>query len=216
MKLDTQRKQFNIVLNVPNGMSDDEFKDNLSFFTTMLTAQGAFYAYIRHDKDIKDDGELKTLHYHIVLCLKSRKRVSSVLYMFVDSLKIPNECVQIEEVLSLPACIQYLIHKNDIGKYQYSWQDIYTNFTDDDLQMYLSEDTQTQVTPAYLYRLVNMGLSDVEIMFKIGVSFYNLYKPTIKMLKQEKQYNKKLWERMGTFYGCDKQEDGQTPIKKII
>lgn len=99
------------------------------------------YAFIYHDKDIYfndilDDkneiihkkGDLKTPHYHIYLKLKSNRYADEIKRWFMpkelkDENGLPYNCLS-QKVKSSVACIDYLTHKNEPDKYQYSESDI--------------------------------------------------------------------------------------------
>lgn len=100
------------------------------------------YAFIYHDKDlylndILDDntneiihkkGDLKTPHYHIYLRLKTDREPDEIKRWFmpkglIDDNGLPYNCLS-QKVKSSVACIEYLTHKNEPEKYQYSENDI--------------------------------------------------------------------------------------------
>lgn len=100
------------------------------------------YAFIFHDKDIYlndilDDktqevihkkGDLKTPHYHIYLRLKTDREPDEIKRWFMpkgllDKNGLPYNCLS-QKVKCSVACIDYLTHKNEPDKYQYSESDI--------------------------------------------------------------------------------------------
>ena len=99
------------------------------------------YAFIFHDKDIYlhdivDDnneiihkkGDLKVPHFHIYLKLKSSRDCEEIKRWFmpkelIDVNGLPYNCLS-QKVKSSVACIEYLTHKNEPDKYQYSDSDI--------------------------------------------------------------------------------------------
>ena len=99
------------------------------------------YAFIYHDKDIYlndilDDnneilhkkGDLKTPHYHIYLRFKTNRDPDEIKRWFMpkgllDQNGLPYNCLS-QKVKSSVACIDYLTHKNEPDKYQYSENDI--------------------------------------------------------------------------------------------
>ena len=99
------------------------------------------YAFIYHNKDIYlndiiDDkneilhkkGDLKTPHYHIYLRFKTNRDVDEIKRWFMpkgllDENGLPYNCLS-QKVKSSVACIEYLTHKNEPEKYQYSENDI--------------------------------------------------------------------------------------------
>ena len=99
------------------------------------------YAFIYHNKDIYlndilDDkneilhkkGDLKTPHYHIYLRFKTNRDVDEIKRWFMpkgllDENGLPYNCLS-QKVKSSVACIEYLTHKNEPEKFQYSENDI--------------------------------------------------------------------------------------------
>ena len=78
------------------------------------------WAYILHDKDVDDNGELKKPHFHWVG--RATPRCLSVVSNFLG---LPENDIEI--VKNFDNMIQYLIHLNDIDKFQYSPDDVETN-----------------------------------------------------------------------------------------
>lgn len=74
-----------------------------------------------HEFDIKNEaGELKKAHYHIILCYSGPTTFKSVKALTVDTLQatIP------QPLDSVKGAFDYLTHKNDPDKYQYSDEEI--------------------------------------------------------------------------------------------
>lgn len=80
------------------------------------------WAYILHDKDTDDNGQLKKPHIHWVG--RATPRTLSVVSNF---LCLPEN--DIEVVKNFDNMVMYLIHLNDIDKFQYSPDDVETNLT---------------------------------------------------------------------------------------
>ena len=76
------------------------------------------YAYILHDKDCTDAGEVKKAHYHVVLRFPNQTWSSAV----AKDLGIAENYM--EEPRSFDNALMYLIHFNDTDKYQYSIDEV--------------------------------------------------------------------------------------------
>ena len=76
------------------------------------------YAYIKHDKDLKEDNTLKKEHYHCVLKLDNACTISAI----SKKLDIPTNYIQ--NVRNERTMIRYLIHLDDPLKVQYDKNDI--------------------------------------------------------------------------------------------
>lgn len=90
--------------------------------TLLSTIRSKFidWAYILHDKDVNENGELKKLHIHWVG--RATPRCLSVVSNFLG---LPEN--DIEVVKNFDNMVMYLIHLNDIDKFQYSPDDVETN-----------------------------------------------------------------------------------------
>lgn len=87
------------------------------------------YYWILHDKDKLDNGDLKPVHYHVVVTFNYAiipKKFESICdaYIFLES---EDTNYFYEPVNSLSAVLLYLTHRNDPDKFQYSFSLIYTN-----------------------------------------------------------------------------------------
>lgn len=90
------------------------------FPTVIETCKGCdYYAYIFHDKDIDDNGNLKPIHLHFVC--HGRHYLSQ----WAKLLGIPENMIEI--VRNTRGVNRYLIHLDDPEKYQYSPSDVITN-----------------------------------------------------------------------------------------
>lgn len=78
------------------------------------------WAYILHDRDTDDNGELKKPHIHWIG--RATPRTLSVVSNFLG---LPEN--DIEVVKNFDNMVMYLIHLNDIDKFQYSPDDVETN-----------------------------------------------------------------------------------------
>lgn len=80
------------------------------------------WAYILHDRDTDENGVLKKPHFHWVG--RATPRCLSVVASFLG---LPEN--NIEVVKNFDNVVCYLIHLNDIDKYQYSPDDVVSNFS---------------------------------------------------------------------------------------
>ena len=101
----------------------DEVLDRLKLFFSE-------WAYIVHDMDVDENGELKKPHIHWV-----GQRSACTLDFVATSLEIPEN--DIEYCRKFKRSIRYLVHKDSPSKYQYEVCKIETSF---DLTKYLDDD----------------------------------------------------------------------------
>lgn len=83
-----------------------------------LQEQCRNWAYMYHDKDVKEDGTLKDPHFHFVATYDQRKSFAQVCR--TTTLYRGDQNVLVEMCRKGIACaLEYLWHKNDQGKFQY-------------------------------------------------------------------------------------------------
>lgn len=157
------------------------------------------YAFIYHDKDIYlndilDDknqilhkqGDLKVPHFHIYLKLKSNRYADEIKRWFmpkdlIDENGLPYNCLS-QKVKSSVACIEYLTHKNEPEKYQYSENDIISYNIDSVLEND-SIDNSIDIVEDML-----SGFSTRELVKRYGRDFiyhYSSYSAIVAKIKYE-------------------------------
>lgn len=97
---------------------------------TILT-WGFPYAYIFHDKDLKEteeNEEEKKLHVHVYIQFDNARSFSSI----AKTLGIEERFVQ--GISNRNSYLRYLVHMDNPEKYQYSLKELYTSQLDDELQ----------------------------------------------------------------------------------
>lgn len=87
------------------------------------------WAYVLHDKDVlPDTGEQKKPHYHWVGKFDNARKLETV----VNRLDIPAQYVEIVKRSgnrqNWKGAVRYLVHANDPDKFQYSVDDVVSNF----------------------------------------------------------------------------------------
>lgn len=76
------------------------------------------YAYIKHDKDLKEDNTYKKEHYHCILKLDNACTISAL----SKKIDVPDNYIQ--NVRNERTMVRYLIHLDDPLKAQYNKNDI--------------------------------------------------------------------------------------------
>lgn len=95
---------------------------------------GYQYAWSLHDKDLDSNGQIKKAHFHLVLKFKVQIPIDELFSVIKDFL--PNH---IEEDINKAngGAWAYLIHANDLKKFQYNFNDIYSNIDRETLYDYV-------------------------------------------------------------------------------
>lgn len=95
--------------------------DDLTALLTSKLDKIKSYAFIYHDKDTLENGEIAKKHYHLYLELYNKRTLSSIAAWF-NALPSDNgkDNVYIEKVVSVVNTLRYLIHLDNEDKYQYN------------------------------------------------------------------------------------------------
>jgi len=121
------------------------------------------YAFICHDKDIKDieTGELKQKHYHILIHLSRSNRLDTVRNWFADKNKNINCLGQV--IRDTNAILDYPTHANEPSKYQYSIEDINHN----DLDFWKTTEMSRDISMDIIKDMLN-GLNTYKLCERYG------------------------------------------------
>lgn len=76
------------------------------------------YIYILHDRDIKDDGEIKKEHYHVILHFPNARTIKTL------SKKLNVEVNNFYIIKSFTGQLRYLIHYDDDEKTRYNVEEV--------------------------------------------------------------------------------------------
>lgn len=96
---------------------DDERFDNQLF----NLCQEKEAIWIKHDKDLDDEGNVKKPHYHFVIQLKNACTLSSM------AKRLEMNENMLEYVKNVNSSLKYLIHFKDDNKYNYDKEDVQSN-----------------------------------------------------------------------------------------
>lgn len=88
------------------------------------------YAYINHDKDLDDDDNLKKAHTHVVLSFKNPRWSTKLAEDLGITINYIKDCEFINKALT------YLIHLNEIDKFQYSIDEVHGPLRDKLVKIY--------------------------------------------------------------------------------
>jgi hypothetical protein len=162
-------------------MSDKNINESLRDKLDLLQCK---YAFIYHNKDINDNGELKKAHYHIIIYEHKRTYCSTILNKLVELLGVNPLAITIDKCVDIQGAIQYLIHKNDKEKYQYNELDIVSNIDNDELINILTSENNS----LSIDRLIQICFEErnrINIMRRIGLGYYHLYRNVITDILNE-------------------------------
>lgn len=135
------------------------------------------YAYILHDKDVLDNGEIKGAHVHLVLCADKAQSSANWVKHFAEGLGLEEDAISVEMQGSEKKCLRYLLHLDDGAKHQYDRSEVKTNMDNvckkawDATSGFVSNPTLEQLIEASkqgakgVYNLV--GLASVEKALRV-------------------------------------------------
>lgn len=127
-------------------------KDKIKSFLEQECIQ---YAFIEHKGDIAvDTGLVEGVHYHIVCKYKVGKipfstRLNTIMsYFGFDN----DHGIQIDKIGSLSACLQYLIHKNNIEKTPHKIDEIIHNYDENEFKILMETENDQCVSYDWLFK----------------------------------------------------------------
>lgn len=183
--INSQTTSFNIIIQIEG--YDTEMISNL--LLKYLHSYKCNYAYILHNKDLDNEGNIKKSHLHLIIYnFEKRKRLSTMINELSEKLEINPFAITIDTIKSLEGSIQYLIHKNDIEKYHYDKCEIITNINDKELDLLL-EYNNSALSFDRLFQTVLNAKNKTEIMQQIGISYYQHYRGVISDIWNDYRLN---------------------------
>lgn len=126
------------------------------------------YCLILHDRDVRENGELKAPHFHAVLTFSQAKTFDSIAKavgiepQFVNKIKTTTRSAQM-----------YLIHRNDKTKFQYNPEEVRANFD----YVELVDDTPVKESISEIVEKINAGvIRPYNIYDYVSIETYVKYK----------------------------------------
>lgn len=149
----------------------------------------SYYACILHDKDVDDEGVLKRKHYHLVIKLDTVRSGKSIAKDIAKSLMINDFCISYSVCRSLVKSVQYLVHQNDIDKFQYSEFDIYSNDINETMNIIINNESMEDLDIDILIDLIRCSSKLSQVYRTLGLSKSRQYRSLITDLWKEKINN---------------------------
>ena len=139
------------------------------------------WAFILHDKDLKEDGTSKEPHYHYYIKIPARKRISTLINYF----KKYETTFRFEKCNNTATLLRYFIHYNEEDKTQYNKEEIYSNF---DIEEYFNPSTDNE---DYLKQITILILNG-EIKTYIEIVQHALEHNQLELVSKKAFYFKNL------------------------
>lgn len=157
---------------------------NLDDLYESLSLNQFQFAFRLHDCDLNDNGELKTPHIHIYIRAMKRHQIKYYIYLLADTLHVDENLISVKLADSDAGCIQYLIHKRNPEKFQYSVEGIKHNFNQDVFESLLNAEIVTQITAKELIDLCRNN-NKLELIELLGPIKFNQYSKVINEIYKE-------------------------------
>lgn len=143
--------------------------------TLLSTIRSKFidWAYILHDKDVNENGELKKSHIHWVG--RATPRCLSVVSNFLG---LPEN--DIEVVKNFDNMVMYLIHLNDIDKFQYSPDDVETNLPN--IGQLLRRQSEGQVVKDLASAKMHKSWYDL-VQYAVDIDSYDILRRNLGVIR---------------------------------
>ena len=149
--------------------------DSLSNFATSLHCR---YFLILHDKDVLEDGKPKLEHIHFVFHRTEGRHLDMGLIKGFSSFShIALNRITLSSCRNYVGAIRYLIHEDDLDKFQYSPSFIITN---DKPTLDLAVHGEVVVTLDLLLDLASQSTSKIFFMKRLGLENYMSWRNVIK------------------------------------
>lgn len=187
---EVKRQYFSIVITCGFEGQLEKVRKGLSLLSSgsskFLESQ---YAYILHDKDVDDNGEVKTPHFHLCLHTVQQRRKKSVITMLANFLNMPDECISVDFSKNWQQCLRYLVHLDDKEKYQYQWKDIECSKGYEDFVIsVLNLDDVKPISFQEFIQEFQRYHSLVDLISHIGVKNWNRYRTVARDLMTMTHY----------------------------
>lgn len=161
--------------------------------TLLSTIRSKFidWAYILHDKDTDENGVLKKPHIHWVG--RATPRCLSVVSNFLG---LPEN--DIEVVKNFDNMVMYLIHLNDIDKFQYSPDDVETNLPN--IGQLLRRQSEGQIVKDLASAKMQKSWYDL-VQYAVDIDAYDILRRNLGVIRL-------IWEEVQIF-DAKRLEDGR-------
>lgn len=184
---------FFITIN-PGAECYQKFEENLAEYVNRYDY--VEYSYIYHNVLEIDDAD-KSGHIHLVLYFRGSVRSKDTIKSIFKGAH-----VDLTNKNRYKRCIQYLIHKNDKNKYQYSPKDIHTNISQVDLYDIINstgydfEIFEATMLEDYMNDCLNSSLPNMYYFInRFGI---DAIKPYYFIIKDLLQYEKDMQDELKT------------------
>lgn len=147
-----------------------------------------FYAFVLHDNDVNESGEVERKHYHCVIKLNNPYSKTTIIKDIAKTLLINDYCIGSRKIRDFVLMVQYLIHKNDKDKYQYDLLDIWTSDTNEVMKILYDGVSSYDLDIDYLCELVRCSSTLSQVYKTLGLSKSRTYRSIINDLWKDRRF----------------------------
>ena len=154
------------------------------------------WAYICHNRDIDENGEVKKAHWHLLLSFETKKSLSLIAKM----LNVEENLIEV--VNNYKSLERYLIHLDNPDKEQYKPSEVVSNY-DYEVQVYSTTESILKYLIDECQNYENVAEFNIMVM-KLGIDYMKVYKQYYSMIKDviyfnEKERRKRQIENFGSY-----------------
>lgn len=120
-----------------------------------------FYAWITHDRDLTDSGDVKEEHRHVLLEFNDCRPRNPI--KLLQGFKPDEYTTMIENVGSTRAVIRYFAHLDDLDKMAYDVGEIFSN--DTERVEKLCQDRKAKDNNDFYYDLLNLDVCEMSLKY---------------------------------------------------
>lgn len=142
----------------------------------------SYWAFIKHDKDCDDEGEVKRTHYHLIIVCNNPYSKDRILSELSKNLVKSRNVLSVRSYNDVYQAVQYLIHANDKKKFQYDKSEIISSSSAETDIYLLGEFT---LTIEKIIDIIKHSHNLKEVYITIGLKNAKLYHWIIKDLWKE-------------------------------
>lgn len=192
-------------------LTEDTIKDALKEHENCIER----YAYILHDKDTDETGNLKVAHYHVIIQFK--KDDGRMIEHIAAWFKVEPQYVRKSTSKSKHKFLdmaKYLIHKNAENKYQYDESSVTANF---DYKEFINQVSSSQKRQELIDRIMAGEITALNYTDYISPSDYDKFKRTILNTFEFKRCkDSSISRHMQVIYICGESGSGKTTYAKEL
>ena len=180
----TQSKNWLIIVEKNIKLENGSVIDfDIDRFTIFLKTSCEFFAYMLHDKDVDENGEVVRSHYHFVVKLKKRSRKSTLINAISKFCDISSNAIGVTYDYNITLSIRYLAHFDNKEKYQYDFYKIESSSRSFVLSCLDLDTEQFDISATYLtYLIIDLKMSVNDLLNTLGINTFQKYYKAISLL----------------------------------